>query len=34
MRVFMVGIDRARRAQSGISLGTVLDAKGANPGEF
>ena len=28
------GIDRARRARSGTSLGTVLDAKEANPVVF
>ena len=28
------GIDRARRARSGTSLGTVLDAKEANPFVF
>ena len=27
----MIGIDRARRARSGTSLGIVLDAKEANP---
>jgi len=30
----MIGIDRARRARSGTSLGTVLNAKGAHPGGF
>ena len=29
-KIFMIGIDRARRARSGTSLGIVLDAKEAN----
>ncbi len=32
--LFLIGIDRARRARSGTSLGTVLDAKEANPFVF
>ena len=30
----MIGIDRARRARSGTSLGIMLDAKEANPFMF
>ena len=30
----MIGIDRARRAHPGTSLGTLLDAKEANRGGF
>ena len=33
-KFFLIGIDRARRARSGTSLGTVLDAKEANPFVF
>jgi hypothetical protein len=33
-KFFTIGIDRARRARSGISLGIVLDAKEANPFMF
>ena len=33
-KVLMIGIDRARRARSGTSLGIVLDAKEANPFMF
>ena len=33
-RNFMIGIDRAHRARSGTSLGTVLDTKEANPDRF
>jgi hypothetical protein len=31
---FFIGIDRARRARSGISLGIVMDANEANPFGF
>ena len=34
MEKVISGIDRARRARSGTSLGTVLDAKEANPFVF
>ncbi len=33
-RFFLIGIDRARRARSGTSLGIVMDAKEANPFGF
>ncbi len=31
---FLIGIDRARRARSGTTLGIMLDAKEANPFVF
>ena len=34
MKFFMIGIDRAHRARSGTSLGTMLNAKEANRGGF
>jgi hypothetical protein len=34
MEFFSIGIDRARRARSGTSLGIVLDTTEANPFGF